>query len=101
MNPKASEMGGTTQVNSAEAIPDIAAYNQIRGIIMGWPLELRATLVREMLDDIFQQAAVRIGQRPIRDTLSKARGMLRTEGPPLSDEEIEQMLDERRMSRYK
>jgi hypothetical protein len=70
-------------------------YDKILKAVSAWSLEDRAALVNELVRGLGEQ------RKPApRDTLSRARGLLRTEQPPPSDEDVKQMIDEHRMSKY-
>jgi hypothetical protein len=71
-------------------------YDQVLKTISTWPVEDRAALATDLIRGLGDQP-----RDPVpRDTLSKALGLLRGNGPPPSDEDVERMIDEHRMSKY-
>lgn len=76
---------------------DMADYETILAIVRDWPPEQRVILVREVLQSL---APAGTDGRPARETLARARGLLRSDQPPPSDSEIARWLDERRTARY-
>ena len=61
-----------------------------------WSPEDRVALAYELLRELRRQPL----EAPPRDTLSHARGLLRTDLPPPSDEEVDRWIDEYRMHKY-
>ena len=71
-------------------------YETVRTIIHRWPTAMRITLIHDILDTLAKQESVDIK----RGTLERARGLLNSGRPAPTDEEVQQMLDERRMEKY-
>jgi hypothetical protein len=72
------------------------AYETIRRTVLQWPAEMRFALLRDL---IYTLAPA--DKRPEGvGTLSMARGLLRANVPPPSDEQVEQWLGERRQEKY-
>jgi hypothetical protein len=72
-------------------------YDTILQIIANWPPNRRFVLVQDVLKTL---APAVEPPRPRRKTLHEARGLLATDQPPPTDEQIQQWLDERRMEKY-
>jgi hypothetical protein len=77
--------------------PEAAEYETILKIIAAWPPTQRRTLIQDVL-----KILAPLGEeiRPRRKTLHEALGLLATDQPSPTDEQIQQWLDERRMERY-
>ena len=72
-------------------------YATVLGIVRDWPPVQRFLLVQEVL----QTLAPSEPPRPTpRNTLERARGLLATDRPPPSDDELARWLEERRVQRY-
>jgi len=71
-------------------------YETVRTIIHKWPAEMRITLIHDILDTLAKQET----KDTKRGTLERARGLLSTGRPAPTDEEVQKMLDERRMEKY-
>jgi hypothetical protein len=72
-------------------------YEQVLRIVRTWTAAQRFTLVQEVLKTL---APVETSDRASRKTLDAARGLLATDHPAPTDEEIAQWLDEARNERY-
>lgn len=74
-----------------------AEYESIRATVLRWPIEQRTALAHELMDTLahFESGGV---QR-VR-TLDAALGLLRTDLPAPSDEEVQSWLDEYRTEKY-
>lgn len=73
-------------------------YDSVLNIVRQWPSAKRMTLVQDVLETL----ATRVeAKRPARATLKQALGLLVTDQPAPTDTEVEQMLDEHRMEKYK
>lgn len=70
--------------------------NSIIQEVKSWPSEDRAALAHEILCDLRPQPL----DPPPRNTLAQARGLLRTDQPPPTDEQVEQWIEEYRMHKY-
>lgn len=75
----------------------VETYEAVLQTIRQWPLERRLSLVqdviRTMKSDMEQP-------RSKKDTLSSALGLLATDRPAPSDEEVQRWLDEHRLEKY-
>lgn len=72
----------------------IADYETILALVRAWPAAQRFTLVQDVLVTLAPT------EREPRQTLQQARGLLATERPAPSDEDVARWLDERRSERY-
>ena len=72
-------------------------YEQILEIVRQWKPDQRLSLLRDVLETLSTAAGP---LRSPRDTLSKALGLVPTEGHLSSDEEVKRLLDEHRMEKY-
>ena len=77
--------------------PEAAEYETLLKIITAWPPAKRVRLIQDVLKTL---APMMEEARPRRKTLHIAEGLLATDQPPPTDEQIEQWLDERRMEKY-
>ncbi len=89
----ATEQEQKTEVEETSAL----SYEQVRDAVRGWPPQLRIVLMRELLDTLTEPAEARERKRK---ALSELFGMLKTDKPAPSDEDVARWLDERRMERY-
>lgn len=72
-------------------------HESIVKIVQTWSTDRRLQLV----EDILRNLKVENEEAPVRKkTLRTALGLLSTNNPPPTDEEIDQWLDERRMEKY-
>lgn len=76
---------------------DNANYDGVLNIVRQWPILQQMALVQ----DVMKTLKVRLepARRP-GNTLSRALGLLATDQPAPTDEEIKQWLDEHRMEKY-
>lgn len=74
-----------------------ADYQTILTIVRDWPPAQQFMLVREVLRTLAPDAGAR---PPGRETLAAARGLLATDRPAPTDQEITRWLEERRTERY-
>jgi hypothetical protein len=65
-------------------------------IVSAWPPTRRFALAHRLLTDLERELV----PAPRRPTADRARGLLATDQPPPTDEEIAQWLDEERMKKY-
>lgn len=70
--------------------------------IRDWPVDEQTLLAREILERVREASvAVPIKEPPLAPPNSKGlAGLLATDQPPPTDEEVERWLDEHRMERY-
>jgi uncharacterized protein YbgA (DUF1722 family) len=64
--------------------------------IHSWPPEDRVVLATEILHDLHGPTL----EPTPRNTLAKARGLLRTDLPPPTDEQVKQWIEEYRVHKY-
>jgi hypothetical protein len=72
-------------------------YQQVLQTIRGWPLERRFALVQDVIGTLSTEVAP---SHPRRETLDTALGLLATDRPAPSDEDVQRWLRERRMEKY-
>lgn len=72
-------------------------YDGIVRIVYSWPIHQRFALVQDVLKTLEPQGQ---SNRPRKDTLRQALGLLATAQPAPSDFDIEQWLDEHRSEKY-
>jgi hypothetical protein len=77
--------------------PEKTEYETILKVITAWPPAQRLRLVQDVLKTL---APLIEEARPRRKTLQEARGLLATDQPPPTDEQVQQWLDEHRMEKY-
>jgi hypothetical protein len=77
---------------------EMVSYHGVLNIVQQWSATQQIALVQ----DVLERLASRIEPaKPPRQTLSKAFGLLATDGPPPTDEEVAQWLDEHRMEKFR
>jgi hypothetical protein len=67
--------------------------------VRNWPAESRLALAQKILGTLGGDLRPDVEPRP-KGTLADLVGLLKTDGPPPTDEEIAQMLHDERMRRY-
>lgn len=72
----------------------VLTYESVLDTVRLWPERQRVALVRELLSTFVAE------NRPPVSTLSQALGLLATNQPAPSDEEIAALLDERRREKF-
>jgi hypothetical protein len=77
--------------------PETMNYETIRQIVRGWPASQRFTLIQDLLRTL---APLETSERPRRNTLDQALGLLATNRTTPTDAEVAQWLDDRRTERY-
>ncbi len=77
-------------------------YENILKIIHHWPPPKRLTLVQDILSTLTSELEVSEPTLPRikHNTLKDALGLLATDQPPPSDEEVQMWLDEHRLEKY-
>jgi hypothetical protein len=72
------------------------SYESVLRVVHTWPAEQRYMLVHDLLKGMApdEQGRLRV------DTLPQALGLLRTDQPPPSDEEVARWLHEHRTEKY-
>ncbi len=80
-------------MTTAESIEMVDVLNRVKD----WPLAMRVTLARRMLE-----TAVRpmIHEPPRTPSLDQVIGILKTDAPPPTNEECERIVEEERMRKY-
>jgi hypothetical protein len=76
---------------------DNTNYEGVLNIVRQWPVLEQMALVQDVLKTL--TARLEPPRRP-GDTLTRALGLLATDQPPPTDEEIKQWIDEHRMEKY-
>ncbi len=89
----------TTQQEQKTEVEETSglSYEKVRDAVRAWPPQLRIVLMRELLDTLTEPAEA---QERKRKSLFELFGMLKTDKPAPSDEDVARWLDERRMERY-
>jgi hypothetical protein len=72
-------------------------YETVLNIVYKWPAVSRLTLIQDILKTLQSELEV---PRLQRNTLEQALGLLATDQPPPTDEEIKQWLVEHRLEKY-
>lgn len=72
-------------------------YDSILNTVRQWPTAQRMELVKDVLETISPRVEP---AKKRQKTLSKALGLLATDQPAPTDEEVKQWLDEHRMEKY-
>jgi hypothetical protein len=73
-----------------------AAYQQVLHQVSAWPAEDRIALARDLLGTVSGTQAAQNG----RPSFERALGIGRGEGPPPTDEQVRQWIDEHRIGKY-
>ena len=68
-------------------------YEQIFQVVVQWPPQQRASLAHALIDTL--QPANRA-----KPTLDQLVGVARGDGPPPTDEQVKQWIDEHRVTKY-
>ena len=78
------------------------SYDNILNTIRNWPLSKRLTLVQDILKTLAPdlKAVEPDSPRAKRNTLKEALGLLATNQPAPSDQEIQDWLNEHRLEKY-
>jgi hypothetical protein len=79
-------------MDSTELTEELAVIKSVSG----WSPARRFALAHRILHDLERELA----PRPRRKTADEARGLLATDQPPPTDEQVEQWLEEERMKKY-
>ena len=66
--------------------------------VKAWPLPMRITLARRILETT---ETTSIAEPPRTMSLDQVIGLLKTNGPPPTDEECERIIEEERMGKYR
>lgn len=72
------------------------SYTSVLHTVRTWPARQRYLLVQELLKTLEPEAK----PAPAEDTLSLARGLLATDKPAPTDEEVASWLEEHRLEKY-
>ncbi len=76
---------------------ETTSYENVLDIVSHWPPIQQRALVNDVLKMISPRIQPPRERRP---TLNEALGLLATDGPAPTDEEVKQWLDEHRMEKY-
>ena len=83
---------------SAQSPP---TYAEVLSAVDSWPRERRKALMRHLLETLDDEPVDPDEKdRRRREALAGLRGMLKTDAPPPTDEDIWRWLDERRTEKY-
>lgn len=77
--------------------PKSASYQGVLNIVRQWPTAQQIALVKDVLKAISSRVEP---PKQRRRTLDRALGLLTTDKPAPTDEEVEQWLEERRQSKF-
>lgn len=77
-------------------------YVEVLKTVQDWPFSQRIALVQDILRALAPELAVleAVAPRPRRETLQEALGLLSTDQPPPSDEDIQTWLNEYWLEKY-
>lgn len=77
-------------------------YGEILDRIAGWPPSIRLALLRDVLDTLAPEISSTLRQVPRarRPGLEEVVGLLKTDEPPPTDEQVKQWLEQRRIETY-
>ncbi|MCP5098127.1 MAG: hypothetical protein GY943_21475 [Chloroflexi bacterium] len=78
-------------------ITSTANYETILKAVRDWPLSSQISLVQDLLQAMSTHHDSNAAPK---DTLSEALGLLATDNPPPTDEEIDRILEEERLKKY-
>jgi len=73
-----------------------AAYQQVLNLVSAWPAEDRIALARDLLGIVNGNK----NSQTARPNFEQALGIGRGDGPPPTDEQVRQSIDEHRMGKY-
>jgi hypothetical protein len=77
--------------------PERNTYETVLKTVRQWPPERRLALVQDVLSTLAPEVS---SSQPKRKTLEEALGLLATDQPAPSDDEVQQWLNARRMEKY-
>jgi hypothetical protein len=76
-------------------------YTAVLRQITAWPRSARLALLRDVLDTLAdQEEIVEMSTSRSRPALHEVAGLLKTDEPPPTDDQVEQWLEERRIQRF-
>lgn len=83
-------------------IQETVRYDELLQVISKWPPALKFTLIRDLLQSLEPAVATLQPVEPMMptNTLAQALGLLATDEPAPSDDEVDQMLEDARMEKY-
>ena len=76
-------------------------YDNVLNIVRQWTMAERYALLQDVLKTLAPESAESALPRVRERTLQRALGLLATEQPAPTDEEVQQWLDEHRMEKYR
>ena len=76
---------------------DTNGYQAVMDVVRKWPPDKRFALVRDVINSLEPEVG---HPQAKRDTLKEALGLLATDQPAPSDDQVQEWLDERRMEKY-
>ena len=74
-----------------------AAYHEILGIVRSWPAAARFDFVHDILRSLEPD---RVSPEERRAAFRRLEGILATDAPPPTDEEVQQILEEELLKKY-
>jgi len=77
---------------------DTSEMTDILNRIKTWPVPAQITLARHILESIERKSVIE--PPPRKHPVSDLIGLLKTDGPPPTDEEVERIIEEERMRKY-
>ena len=72
-------------------------YDLVLKTVSAWPVEQRASLLNALINSLGSAGQGQKGPKP---TIDELVGVARGEGPPPTDEQVKQWIDEHRMQKY-
>ncbi len=91
-----SQAPSSSAPQAQEGVPS-TDYETIRAIIHGWSPDLRAALIHDLINTLVKETEE---PNPRLEKLSDAIGILNMGQPAPTDEEVEQMIQEHRETKY-
>ena len=74
-----------------------ATYRQVLEIVSSWPPRDRIALAHDVLETLQERDETSTPKKP---SFERALGIARGDGPPPSDEQVKEWIDEYRMGKY-
>ena len=72
-------------------------YDSVLATVSSWPADRRASLVNALIESLSNAT---VPQRSRKPTIDELVGVARGDGPPPTDEQVKQWIDEYRMHKY-
>ena len=71
-------------------------YQSVLKVVAQWTAEQRAALARALIESLYRG----VGSKRTKPTADQFVGLLRGKGPPPTDQEVRQLIDEHRTRKY-